>query len=208
MQFWGGPLPTGMVHAFRPERSVCTTNPWLRLEDIDGITPSSIIPFHFLHSVNQVRMWCAAGDKTELGERGVNVSGGQKQRISLARAVYSGAEIVLLDDPLSALDAKVPTQVCHTFSGTSQKGDKEMCLSCTASKKNVSKVLQTETKEVILLPIIWYSTLGAITVATHSALLSPKSCEKQKPHPMPPLSPIPLPLQIWNNPTAKCTHGA
>ena len=48
----------------------------------------------------------AAGDKTELGERGVNVSGGQKQRISLARAVYSGADIVLLDDPLSALDAK------------------------------------------------------------------------------------------------------
>lgn len=35
------------------------------------------------------------------------MSGGQKQRISIARAVYSGAEIVLLDDPLSALDAKV-----------------------------------------------------------------------------------------------------
>lgn len=49
----------------------------------------------------------AAGDQTELGERGVNVSGGQKQRISIARAVYSGADIVLLDDPLSALDAKV-----------------------------------------------------------------------------------------------------
>lgn len=44
---------------------------------------------------------------TELGERGVNVSGGQKQRISVARAVYSGADIVMLDDPLSALDAKV-----------------------------------------------------------------------------------------------------
>ena len=37
----------------------------------------------------------------------MNVSGGQKQRISIARAVYSGADIVLLDDPLSALDAKV-----------------------------------------------------------------------------------------------------
>ena len=52
-------------------------------------------------------MVVAAGDQTEMGERGVNVSGGQKQRISLARAVYSGADIVLLDDPLSALDAKV-----------------------------------------------------------------------------------------------------
>ena len=52
----------------------------------------------------------AGGDQTELGERGVNVSGGQKQRISIARAVYSDSDIVLLDDPLSALDAKVSRQ--------------------------------------------------------------------------------------------------
>ncbi|KAJ3197071.1 hypothetical protein HK101_006256 [Irineochytrium annulatum] len=45
------------------------------------------------------------GDLTEIGEKGVNVSGGQKQRISLARAVYSSANILVLDDPLSAVDA-------------------------------------------------------------------------------------------------------
>ncbi|KAJ3212518.1 hypothetical protein HDU82_000940 [Entophlyctis luteolus] len=45
------------------------------------------------------------GDLTEIGEKGVSISGGQKQRISLARAVYSNASIVLLDDPLSAVDA-------------------------------------------------------------------------------------------------------
>ena len=50
---------------------------------------------------------CAAGDQTELGDRGVNVSGGQKQRISLARAAYANTDVVLLDDPLSALDARV-----------------------------------------------------------------------------------------------------
>jgi len=41
------------------------------------------------------------GDKTEIGDRGVNLSGGQKQRIALARAVYADADIYLLDAPLS-----------------------------------------------------------------------------------------------------------
>ncbi|CCM00579.1 uncharacterized protein FIBRA_02614 [Fibroporia radiculosa] len=45
-----------------------------------------------------------AGDKTEVGEKGLTLSGGQKARITLARAVYSSAEIVLLDDVLAALD--------------------------------------------------------------------------------------------------------
>ncbi|KAJ3286409.1 hypothetical protein HDU79_006491 [Rhizoclosmatium sp. JEL0117] len=47
----------------------------------------------------------SGGDLTEIGEKGVSISGGQKQRISLARAVYSDASVVLLDDPLSAVDA-------------------------------------------------------------------------------------------------------
>ncbi|CAH8873037.1 unnamed protein product [Trichobilharzia szidati] len=47
------------------------------------------------------------GDKTEIGEKGVNLSGGQKQRVSLARAVYQRSDIYLLDDPLSAVDTHV-----------------------------------------------------------------------------------------------------
>uniref|UniRef100_H2TWK6 ABC-type glutathione-S-conjugate transporter n=1 Tax=Takifugu rubripes TaxID=31033 RepID=H2TWK6_TAKRU len=48
-----------------------------------------------------------AGDATEIGEKGLNLSGGQKQRVSLARAVYRKADVYLLDDPLSAVDAHV-----------------------------------------------------------------------------------------------------
>ncbi|CAG8727944.1 8123_t:CDS:2, partial [Racocetra persica] len=48
-----------------------------------------------------------AGDMTEIGEKGINLSGGQKQRVNIARAVYYDADIVLLDDPLSAVDAHV-----------------------------------------------------------------------------------------------------
>jgi ATP-binding cassette subfamily C (CFTR/MRP) protein 1 len=47
------------------------------------------------------------GDQTEIGERGITVSGGQKQRLNIARAIYFDADLVLMDDPLSAVDAHV-----------------------------------------------------------------------------------------------------
>lgn len=47
------------------------------------------------------------GDQTEIGERGITISGGQKQRLNIARAIYFDADVVLMDDPLSAVDAHV-----------------------------------------------------------------------------------------------------
>ncbi|KAF9319799.1 Canalicular multispecific organic anion transporter 2 [Podila horticola] len=58
-----------------------------------------------------------AGDLTEIGERGINLSGGQKQRVSLARATYQDADIYLLDDPLSAVDAHVDQHLWHNLIG-------------------------------------------------------------------------------------------
>lgn len=58
-----------------------------------------------------------SGDETEIGENGVNLSGGQKQRIGLARAAYCNADIVLMDDPLSAVDAHVAKHIFENLIG-------------------------------------------------------------------------------------------
>ncbi|KAI0507967.1 hypothetical protein KFK09_014097 [Dendrobium nobile] len=55
------------------------------------------------------------GDLTVVGERGVNLSGGQKQRVQLARALYQDAEIYLLDDPFSAVDAHTATSLFNDY---------------------------------------------------------------------------------------------
>jgi len=55
------------------------------------------------------------GDLTEIGERGVNLSGGQKQRIQLARALYQDADVFLLDDPFSALDAQTAMSIFNVI---------------------------------------------------------------------------------------------
>ena len=61
------------------------------------------------------------GDLTEIGQRGLNMSGGQKQRIQLPRAVYKDADIYLLDDPFTAVDAHTAAilfnvrEICFKF---------------------------------------------------------------------------------------------
>ena len=70
------------------------------------------------------------GDMTEVGEKGITLSGGQKARVALARAVYHNADISLIDDALSAVDAHVAK---HLF---------DMCI--------VDELLQTQKRSVIL----------------------------------------------------------
>ncbi|KAJ7919496.1 hypothetical protein B0H13DRAFT_2430321 [Mycena leptocephala] len=64
-----------------------------------------------------------AGDKSEVGEKGLTLSGGQKARCTLARAIYSKAEILLLDDVLAALDVHTSKWIVEKcFSGDLVKG--------------------------------------------------------------------------------------
>jgi ATP-binding cassette subfamily B multidrug efflux pump len=60
------------------------------------------------------------GLDTVVGERGVQLSGGQKQRVALARALAWQAPVLLLDDPISAVDARTEAAILDTISREAQ----------------------------------------------------------------------------------------
>lgn len=61
--------------------------------------------------VQDIQNW-PSGLDTEIGEKGVNLSGGQKQRVNLARAILANADLILLDDSLSAVDPNTENYLC------------------------------------------------------------------------------------------------
>lgn len=75
-----------------------------------------------------------AGEETEIGERGVNLSGGQQQRVNIARAMYSGSPLVLLDDPLSAVDAHVGA---HIFANSICGGHRDKTIILSTHQLNI-----------------------------------------------------------------------
>ncbi|CAG8927949.1 unnamed protein product [Penicillium salamii] len=101
----------GSVHVPNEMVGYCAQTPWLQSMSIrDNILFSA--PYHDKR-YKQTLEACALlpdlsqfkhGDLSFVGENGIGLSGGQKARVALARAVYSASRVLLLDDPLSALD--------------------------------------------------------------------------------------------------------
>ncbi|KAF2637494.1 ABC bile acid transporter-like protein [Massarina eburnea CBS 473.64] len=106
----------------RPEEVIgyCAQTPWLQSMNIrDNILFS--YPYEEAR-YRQVLDACALlpdmaefkhGDLSNIGENGIGLSGGQKARVALARAVYSKAKVIMLDDPLSALDHQTAEFIVH-----------------------------------------------------------------------------------------------
>ncbi|KAJ2716479.1 Multidrug resistance-associated protein 1 [Coemansia spiralis] len=65
---------------------------------------------HACAFVDDLAAW-PDGDRTIIGDRGINISGGQRARLALARTLYMQADIYVLDDPLSAVDAHVKRHI-------------------------------------------------------------------------------------------------
>ncbi|KAF9567761.1 pleiotropic drug resistance ABC transporter [Agrocybe pediades] len=91
----------------------CAQSPWLEHATIrDNIIFGSPAPFDEARyqavldasALRQDLDMLPAGDATEIGEKGIALSGGQRARVALARAFYSQAKVILLDDPLAAVD--------------------------------------------------------------------------------------------------------
>ncbi|MFL2076686.1 ABC transporter ATP-binding protein [Marinilactibacillus psychrotolerans] len=78
------------------------------------------------------------GYDTQVGERGVSLSGGQKQRISIARSIITNPELMILDDSLSAVDAKTEESI---LSGLKEKRQKQTTI---IAAHRISSVMHAE----------------------------------------------------------------
>ncbi|CAM9863383.1 unnamed protein product, partial [Hapterophycus canaliculatus] len=119
----GGDGSSGKVDVVTPDNRIafCPDTPWIvnasARENICLGSPADAINEALYRKCVEAcaleqdfEEW-AEGDRAVIGARGITVSGGQKARIALARAMYSRCSVVLLDDPLSALDNIVGGQV-------------------------------------------------------------------------------------------------
>ncbi|OJJ72157.1 hypothetical protein ASPBRDRAFT_196270 [Aspergillus brasiliensis CBS 101740] len=120
-----GELPsTGSIYLASKKIAYCAQAPWLPSVTIrDAILGDSDIDQKWYKQV--IDACCLGpdldslpeGDSTVIENNGINLSGGQRQRIALARAVYSRHDLVILDDPFSALDETVAEHIADRLLG-------------------------------------------------------------------------------------------
>jgi ATP-binding cassette subfamily B protein len=122
----GIPLPQFNVQALRNHISYVQQDVFLFSDTVaDNISFGSKEPVNIdvikkaasLAAVNHEIEGFEKGYDTLIGERGVTLSGGQKQRISIARALLKTPELLILDDCLSAVDAKTEHKILNNLAG-------------------------------------------------------------------------------------------
>ncbi|XP_052903481.1 ATP-binding cassette sub-family C member 4-like [Anopheles moucheti] len=125
--------------------SYCPQNPWLFegtiKQNVIFLEPYDEKRYRTVLSVcaleHDIEIW-PHGDQTMVGERGYSLSGGQKARINLARALYRSADIYLLDDPLSAVDAHVANVIFEHAIRNFLHG--KLCILVTHQLKYINQV--------------------------------------------------------------------
>ncbi|MFJ3459049.1 SmdA family multidrug ABC transporter permease/ATP-binding protein [Scandinavium goeteborgense] len=123
IRFQDLPLTALQLDSWRSRLAVVNQTPFLFSDTVGsnialgkpGATQAEIEHAARLASVHEDILRLPQGYETEVGERGVMLSGGQKQRISIARALLLDAEILILDDALSAVDGRTEHQILHNL---------------------------------------------------------------------------------------------
>ena len=123
IRFHDIPLRQLQLDAWRSRLAVVSQTPFLFSDTVasnialghPSATQEEIEHAARLACVHEDILRLPQGYDTEVGERGVMLSGGQKQRISIARALLLEAEILILDDALSAVDGRTEHQILHNL---------------------------------------------------------------------------------------------
>ncbi|HBC7343016.1 TPA: SmdA family multidrug ABC transporter permease/ATP-binding protein [Citrobacter koseri] len=123
IRFHDIPLTRLQLDSWRSRLAVVSQTPFLFSDTVGNnialgrpnATQEEIEQVARLASVHEDILRLPQGYDTEVGERGVMLSGGQKQRISIARALLLNAEILILDDALSAVDGRTEHQILHNL---------------------------------------------------------------------------------------------
>lgn len=117
------PLPQLRIDSWRSRLAVVSQTPFLFSDTVANnialgkpdASQAEIEHVAHLACVHEDILRLPQGYETEVGERGVMLSGGQKQRLSIARALLLNAEILILDDALSAVDGRTEHDILHNL---------------------------------------------------------------------------------------------